>query len=568
MSETRPTRYVLEGDSSGLARELVQAGQEFERLQQKVDATEAELEKLRQTQKKTGAEGKATGGALAQAWGTASTAAKGVGAAVVVAGAAIFGAVKAVDLAKDSVLGLAEGTRTAVSRLSELDGVEGPNPKAREGVERFDQAMLGLEAAGLEVVQTLGAELLPVFADLVEHGTAVLEVVDDGIDEFYEFAHSIEEYTRVANAALSLGFSEGFRLLHTEIATAGDEITETKVSTQKFGDVLGGLTKIEENVITLTKTGSAARKQWAADSKKAAEEVADAQEDLHEILFDSAEDQMSDQARIRHEYDEQIAKIAELEKISGDHATADAARTAATLRMRRDVVEAEKEQAEELADLLKQEQEAKDEAYEDEVARIKQLNDAQYELASAVTDGLGQTLDAVLSLAEEGTAAYTALFVGRQVAALASATVNTAEGITAALALPPPAGEIAAAARGVLGAAQIATIAATTVGGLTKEHGGSSGLAPDEQLVVKLRGEQTLDPATSAAIGGGAGARRLAQGGGSGGGAVESYVRWRNKTFRGPLEEMQRSLGSGLFKSRNGGKRVGQRPRPQRNRVP
>ena len=62
--------------------------------------------------------------------------------------------------------------------------------------------------------------------------------------------------------------------------------------------------------------------------------------------------------------------------------------------------------------------------------------------------------------------------------ALASAVINVAQGITSALTLPPPLGQIAAVTVGAAGAVQIATIAATEP---SFHQGGMVGdLAPDE----------------------------------------------------------------------------------------
>lgn len=84
--------------------------------------------------------------------------------------------------------------------------------------------------------------------------------------------------------------------------------------------------------------------------------------------------------------------------------------------------------------------------------------------ASTVLGGVGQI-----------TGAMEQLFQGNKAFAVANAVINTAQGITAALALPPPMGWIQAAAVAASGAAQIATIMSTQRGSSSRPSVGRGG---------------------------------------------------------------------------------------------
>ena len=85
--------------------------------------------------------------------------------------------------------------------------------------------------------------------------------------------------------------------------------------------------------------------------------------------------------------------------------------------------------------------------------------------ASATSDLLGTTSDAVAAAAEEQSKtnkdAAMAMFVASKAAAVAQAVVNTALAISSANTLPPPANFIAMAAAGVSGAVSLAAIASS-----------------------------------------------------------------------------------------------------------
>ena len=69
-----------------------------------------------------------------------------------------------------------------------------------------------------------------------------------------------------------------------------------------------------------------------------------------------------------------------------------------------------------------------------------------------------QQQQAMFSAGKTTVKALGMLFKKKKAAAFAATVINTAEGISAALQIPPPAGEVLAAARAILGAAQLAAI--------------------------------------------------------------------------------------------------------------
>ena len=82
-----------------------------------------------------------------------------------------------------------------------------------------------------------------------------------------------------------------------------------------------------------------------------------------------------------------------------------------------------------------------------------------------VENSLGSMAEALKGGLGESSSIYKAFFAMQKAAAIAQATVNTATGITEALKLPPPMSYIQAGAVAAAGAAQVATIVATTIQG-------------------------------------------------------------------------------------------------------
>lgn len=161
----------------------------------------------------------------------------------------------------------------------------------------------------------------------------------------------------------------------------------------------------------------------------------------------------------------------------------------------------------------------------EETARA--IEEAYTAAGEGTADIFGSVSDALAlaaeKMADDNRAAAEAMFAASQAAAIAQATINTAQAVTAALTVPPPAGPILAVAAGAAGAVQIATIAATEpsfhAGGV---FGASMALAPDEGRAVLRDGEGVLTPETTRNMGGPSGIALInrAQGMFGGGGTL------------------------------------------------
>lgn len=142
------------------------------------------------------------------------------------------------------------------------------------------------------------------------------------------------------------------------------------------------------------------------------------------------------------------------------------------------VRESAEAEAELRAGLVERLSEQQARAHEQELRQIEQRRSAYIQAGSTITDSLGSIADAIQGAEGASEEQRLAAFRAAKGVALASAVINVAQGITSALTLPPPLGQIAAVTVGAAGAVQIATIAATEP---SFHQGGMVGdLAPDE----------------------------------------------------------------------------------------
>lgn len=117
----------------------------------------------------------------------------------------------------------------------------------------------------------------------------------------------------------------------------------------------------------------------------------------------------------------------------------------------------------------------KKEADEKEIADEQEKRDKQFQMAS---NALGSIGDLVTAFAGENEAAQKRAFKINKAISIAQAIINTAQGVTTALAsAPPPLNYINAVGVGIAGAAQIATISRTQFNA-SGGGGGSSSVAP------------------------------------------------------------------------------------------
>jgi hypothetical protein len=125
----------------------------------------------------------------------------------------------------------------------------------------------------------------------------------------------------------------------------------------------------------------------------------------------------------------------------------------------------------------------------------------------------GMFLEALEKSGGEKTAIYKAAFAAQKAAAIPGMIASTEEGATAALALGPVAGPIAAGTIRAMGYASIGLVAGQTIAGVA--HGGM-GYIPEESTYLLQRGEGVLSPKQNVAVQQAADRINNGQGGGSG----------------------------------------------------
>lgn len=163
------------------------------------------------------------------------------------------------------------------------------------------------------------------------------------------------------------------------------------------------------------------------------------------------------------------------------------------------------------------------------VQNAEEYRDAASSVGREVIDSAGSVAGDLMSMAKEGSTAYRIMFAAQKAAAIAGITVDTAKAVTSALTIPPPFGEIAAASRIAVGAAQVASVVATSIGGGAQMPIG--GVAPDHTGGIVAPGEGVLTRQTVARIGGKAGIDKLNTGGAGGGGTTVVQLRYGSRAL-------------------------------------
>jgi hypothetical protein len=186
--------------------------------------------------------------------------------------------------------------------------------------------------------------------------------------------------------------------------------------------------------------------------------------------------------------------------------------------------------------------------------QLDMIASAYKQMGQNISGAISSTLGALSALGKEGGAAYKALFVVQKAAAIAGITVDTARGIMGAFAIPPPIGPALAATIGIEGAAQLANVVATSIGG----GGGSVGASGGGAAGAIGQAGALQEQATA-----GAGEGRRAPGGGlrvdSSGGQRFTVVQFRHELYDATVPDSARIPGSAMSRVRKNGARVGQR---------
>ena len=175
-------------------------------------------------------------------------------------------------------------------------------------------------------------------------------------------------------------------------------------------------------------------------------------------------------------------------------------------RRREYEIEQEREKVEQIAEIERAAADERAARREQEARDAQATQQAQVSTAQTVFGAISRVADLAYGAIGDSAAAGTAkaraamkvLFVTAKAAALAGAIVSTAQAVTNALATPPfPAGAVMAVGAGIAGAAQIATIVATTIagvadGGLMPSQLRAAGL--NRHTVLAVRNDEAVVP--------------------------------------------------------------------------
>ena len=242
--------------------------------------------------------------------------------------------------------------------------------------------------------------------------------------------------------------------------------------------------------------------------------------------------------------DDELAKIAQLEAVSGDHAAAEAARAAVEWKHTYDLAELRDEAVQKFMDGEKRRREeiAKTEAAEAradaasaaaderELERKRQLAEAaqrfrdeavrsEMSAASSLVSGISAATTAVMGMYDTTTAAgreaAEKAFRVSQAFALTDVAIKTAQAIMNAFTFPTPVGvALGVAAASLAGITQAAAISAQQPSFHAGLYG-QGGLAADEVAATVRRGEVVVPAPTVMAAGGPEAVRSRVEGGGS-----------------------------------------------------
>jgi len=410
----------------------------------------------------------------------------------------------------------------AESRMAAAAEVSGTLGKAHEGLRQV-VADVDLELQKtLKTYDEIGAaqdkrdeQIRKSAREQVKAGQAIVEAAEarkaeaEGVDEL-----------RAANVALAQAQVQRDRIAQGASVTARKALEDSALIAEVLREEADA-----DRILRDRKLAAAdARAASAAASKGEAEALREAARVARERAGASAElvsiEQaaslavLDGQARITEEHDRQIATIAELERVSGDHAAADAARSAVQIETDREIAAEQVAIAESVAATRKRladEQAALDRAHAAErLATQRALGSASMALASTTASALqgyaAQTAETDKAAALEAFRAYQAVSV-------AQAVISGAAGAARALAdYPFPASLAIAGLVTASAGVQVAAIAgqqpsfADTPGvQVAGSRGLTASFAPGDRVIAGRDDSDLFRQMQRAGIGGGGG---------------------------------------------------------------
>jgi len=445
-------------------------------------------------------------GALGDLGGSADDTGEGLGGM----GAAAGSAGKALQgMSKGGVNGLAMGLRQV-------------NPALGTALMAFSGGTISLSGAtrGLSVaLKGLAAALGPIGIGLLA-GAAAYEAINFAASKYEDQLNDLNkelDQSIKANNQLNTALG-GLESMEEQVANGlslfrGD-ITETELEIRKFN------TQVDAQVAKLINSAKAAKVSDEQSAKNIegikarGEALKQNNRELQELQ--EAEESLTESTKGQADADKEAAKAA-AERAAANQANIDA--------LKAQLNEAASESGE-LIDQTVADLEAAFIEIEMLAARDQAvLKDSFSTTLSAVGD-----LSSILSqqMAEDNKKASLALYRVSKAAGLVQVAINTAIGVSKAIAEygPTPVGFAAALAVGAVGAVQAATIASQPA----PAHMGDP-LAPDERQVSGRRvlaTETVLDSATTRRMGGEDGLRQAMRGGGVGGQPVQVNLTYKH----------------------------------------
>jgi len=441
--------------------------------------------------------GRSVGGPLGAATGLLgdfADTAEGAGGALGVAGIAAAGAASAIvaiglgaAAAYAAMDSLADSTRRAIERLEQITGAEEAASGAAAAVQAWEQAELRLEATTARLTTEIGAGLLPVAAELLQHVVDVVVALRDA-DAAMDGWADTSTRARVIFGVTTLGMSE-LAIAGNRMARSTDEsreaLVDMSVASEEQKRQAAQVTELElrraaaeralAGDLKYRETAERDATRAASEAERAAQKSADAARERGKMLLE-AQQMVDDEQR-----DLALRAIERQAEVGGA-----------------------------MADLTAAGLEEFTAKFSDAIAKLEGQMMAQQTANRSLTDsivgGVGQVAGAYEGLAQRGSAAYAVLFALQQGAALAGIAVDTQRAIMAGFAQfgppPSPAGIAAAAAAVISGTAAAATVAATTIsafptGGTVPPDHGLAAVAPGESVLnrsaTRRMGEQQVN---------------------------------------------------------------------------
>lgn len=543
-------------------------------------------------------------GAATGALGDLSDTAEGATGALGAMGTAAIGTVGGVTAALGAVaayagamVALGDAATETIARMDEMGRGSLITQEQRDAVAEYNTQMGKLSMQMDQLTLTMAEAFLPAFNDIAG---AVSQSLDDWewlADHFGISADRFAALTRLwtdAHPVLAVlsGDVTNLREALADLWGGQEKVAEATTTTGKsFFDMAKAATStteitagLDEHLKSLEgnqrKAGAASKEHEQALARQAAATAA-----LEGILQSASESTMTSEEKIIAKYDEKIAKIAELEAASQDHALADTARAAVLAEMtaarqeEEDKVNAKR--AEEAAKLaadkaaadqqvherqlayMEAEAAAFDEVYamrDEAIARNLAVAEQVYSgVADLAVWAIDKQIEAMGHLSESEKKEAKRLWALRQGAAISSIVMSGAVAYMNALATFAPSGWLApilaAAVVGPPTALQIAQVASESppsfaIGGVVEADHRMIQAAPGEGVVTR-RGMSALGPDGLAAL------NRGRQGGGSG---DELVMRYRHRDLSIVLRDHLR-LDTPLARALDGATVPGRRTR-------